>query len=372
MTDRVKETSTMTGLGDITLAGAMTGFQSFLSGVGSSYYGRQIRYCIQAVDSSGAPSGAWEVGEGRYTSSNTITRDFVYASSDVGNGKISFAAGTKQVWIGMDAAMASWIPERIPTSVYRTIYVNGSTGDDNAYYGDSSSTAFATIQRALDEIAGCIIEYDARVYISVAPGTYTDSIKLRSFSGDGTVYIFGSAGDLTSTIISTSGDCINNVDVSALLSDFGTGHTGQYFISSLQLTSSSGCGINLQGPGKLAYSTIAFGACAVAHINAGFNASIDNVDTCSIVGNSPTHVYATEGARVRMTAAPLTLSGGTAFSGQFAYADRCARIIANGQTYSGTATGKRYTAAMGGIIYTNGTNFPGSTAGTTATGGQYA
>ena len=67
--DRVRETSTTSGTGSLTLAGAVTGFQSF-SAIGD---GNTTYYTI--VD---AGTGAWEVGIGTYTSSTTsLSRDEV-------------------------------------------------------------------------------------------------------------------------------------------------------------------------------------------------------------------------------------------------------------------------------------------------------
>ncbi len=95
--DRVKETTTTTGTGDITLAGAVTGFQSFSSiGNGNTTY-----YTIS--DSS---NGQWEVGIGTYVSSGTkLVRNTVLSSSDSGN-LIDFAAGTKDVFVTVPAVKA--------------------------------------------------------------------------------------------------------------------------------------------------------------------------------------------------------------------------------------------------------------------------
>ena len=54
LADRVKETTTTTGTGAVTLAGAVTGFQAFSAGVGNS---NTTYYTIQ--DANGT---AWEVG----------------------------------------------------------------------------------------------------------------------------------------------------------------------------------------------------------------------------------------------------------------------------------------------------------------------
>lgn len=100
--DRVKETTTTTGTGALALGGAMVGFQAFsaVCSVGDTCY-----YAIQAVDAIGNPAGAWETGLGTYSSSNTLTRTTVLASSNAG-AAVSFAAGTKQVWIDIPAAVA--------------------------------------------------------------------------------------------------------------------------------------------------------------------------------------------------------------------------------------------------------------------------
>lgn len=87
--DRVRETSTTSGTGTFTLAGAVTGFQSF-SVIGNA---NTTFYCI--VDST---NGTWEVGIGTYTSSGTtLSRDTVLESSNSGS-LVSFAAGIKDVF----------------------------------------------------------------------------------------------------------------------------------------------------------------------------------------------------------------------------------------------------------------------------------
>lgn len=90
LADRVQETTTTTGTGTITLAGAVTGFQSFAA-VGN---GNTTFYSI--ADQSGSQ---WEVGIGTYTSSGTtLSRDTVLSSSNSGS-LVNFSAGTKNVFV---------------------------------------------------------------------------------------------------------------------------------------------------------------------------------------------------------------------------------------------------------------------------------
>lgn len=95
--DRVKETTTTTGTGTVTLGGAATGFQSFsVIGNGNTTY-----YAI--VD---AATGAWEVGLGTYTASGTtLSRTIVFESSNSGS-LVNFAAGTKEVFVTYPAERA--------------------------------------------------------------------------------------------------------------------------------------------------------------------------------------------------------------------------------------------------------------------------
>jgi hypothetical protein len=62
------------------------------------------------------------------------------------------------------------------------------------------------------------------------------------------------------------------------------------------------------------------------------------------------------------------------FTGVFAEAAISGFLIVNGNTYSGSATGKRYTANLNGTILAGGAGpnyLPGSTDGTVTSGGQY-
>jgi hypothetical protein len=97
--DRVKETTTTAGTGTITLAGAVTGFQSFAAiGNGNTTY-----YTI-----AGQGTSEWEVGIGTYTSSGTtLSRTTVLASSNAG-ALVSFSAGTKDVFVAYPAERSSF------------------------------------------------------------------------------------------------------------------------------------------------------------------------------------------------------------------------------------------------------------------------
>lgn len=87
--DRVKETTTTTGTGTITLDGAATGYRAF-SAVATAN-GDSFRYCI-------AGGSEWEIGIGVRASSTTFTRDVVLTSSN-SNALVNFSSGTKDVFL---------------------------------------------------------------------------------------------------------------------------------------------------------------------------------------------------------------------------------------------------------------------------------
>jgi hypothetical protein len=90
LADRVKETTTTTGTGTVTLLGATTGFQSF-SAIGNT---NTTYYTITAQTGT-----EWEVGIGTYSSSGTtLARTTVISSSNAGS-LVNFSAGTKDVFV---------------------------------------------------------------------------------------------------------------------------------------------------------------------------------------------------------------------------------------------------------------------------------
>jgi hypothetical protein len=108
--DRVRETTTTTGTGTITLGGAATGFQSF-SVIGDS---NTTFYTIQLSNTN-----EWEVGVGTYTlSGTTLSRDTILESSN-GGSAVNFSAGTKDVFVTYPAEKAIYLGN-LPTKMVVT------------------------------------------------------------------------------------------------------------------------------------------------------------------------------------------------------------------------------------------------------------
>lgn len=102
LADRVRETTSSTGTGTVTLAGAYSGFQTFAAiGNGNSTY-----YAI--FDPA---SNAWEVGIGTYTSAGTtLSRDTILSSSNAG-AAVNFGAGVKDVFVTQPASRVEIMAE---------------------------------------------------------------------------------------------------------------------------------------------------------------------------------------------------------------------------------------------------------------------
>ncbi|MGY8732146.1 MAG: hypothetical protein ACKVK0_08405, partial [Pirellulales bacterium] len=88
--DRVKEQTTTTGTGAVTLGGAISGFDTFAA-VGNS---NTTYYAIVSQSAN-----EWEVGIGTYTASGTtLSRDTILESSN-SDSAVNFSAGTKDVFV---------------------------------------------------------------------------------------------------------------------------------------------------------------------------------------------------------------------------------------------------------------------------------
>lgn len=97
--------------------------------------------------------------------------------------------------------------------------------------------------------------------------------------------------------------------------------------------------------------------------------------TATYKTGSPNYVDVSSGAAISLQVQNLTITitGTPAFSA-YAGAYFGGILLANGCTFSGSATGSRYSVSSNAVIFTNGAGanyFPGDSAGSVATGGQY-
>lgn len=125
--DRVRETSTTTGTGTLTLDGAVTGFRTFGSAIGS---GNTCYYTITL-------GADWEVGLGT-VGTGTLARTTVLKSSN-SNSAVNFGAGTKDVFVTYAADVAAI------TSAAQTFTAAQTFRASNAIRSEAASTQDAIV-----------------------------------------------------------------------------------------------------------------------------------------------------------------------------------------------------------------------------------
>jgi hypothetical protein len=134
--DRVKETTTTTGTGAVSLAGAVTGFETFAAGVGNS---NTTYYAI--VHQTAAE---FEVGLGTLDGdSSDLTRTTVISSSN-SDSAVDFAAGTKDVFCTIPASKLIFEDANNDATIGRNLTVTGDltiSGDDLTMATNTSGAA---------------------------------------------------------------------------------------------------------------------------------------------------------------------------------------------------------------------------------------
>jgi hypothetical protein len=249
----------------------------------------------------------------------------------------------------------------------RTYYVRTDGSDSNTGLANTAGGAFATLQKAYDTI--CKLDLGGFIAtIQLGSGTYTSGLNAVVSPLGGNVAIVGNTGSPGSVIVSTSGASaiIANTPVNLSVSGFKvtTATAGQGLEALV-----AGANISIDGP-------MEFGACASSHLRAARNGNVVINSGYSITGAAAAHYQAAQAGSISGSNRTVTLSGSLSFSNAFASADTTGFINLFSFSFSGgTITGSRYSISLNAAINTfgGGANyFPGSVAGSAATGGQYA
>ena len=200
--DRVKETSTTTGTGTLNLSGAVSGFQTFVAGVGD---GNTTYYAIVNRDAA-----EWETGLGTVTdaTTDTLARTTVIASSN-SDSAVDFSAGTKDVFTTLPASKASYLD-----ASNDFILGTGATGVDYSLKFDGESAD------------GIITWMEDEDYFKIEDDVLVNSTEKLMFQDTGT-YIYSNAdGDLDVVSDGTAVDSINLESAGGITLDAGTAGSG--------------------------------------------------------------------------------------------------------------------------------------------------
>jgi hypothetical protein len=207
--NRVKETTSTTGTGTLTLAGAVTGFQAFssaLSNNDTTYY--------SLIESS---TGSFEVGIGTFTASGTtLARTTILASSN-SNNAINLTASNAEVFITQPAEKAVFFD---------------ASGDVTLIRNPQSALQAATKQY-VDTIAAAGLHYHAPVRVQT-----TGNLNATYSNGSsGVGATLTNAG--TQAAISIDGVTLSSADRVLVSEQTNAAHNGIYTVTTVGTASSN-------------------------------------------------------------------------------------------------------------------------------------
>jgi trimeric autotransporter adhesin len=233
--DRVKESTTTTGTGTLTLLGAATGYQSFAAiGNGNT--------CYYAISSLGG--GEWEVGIGTYTSSGTaLSRDTILESS-TGGGTIDLSAGVKDVYVVYPAEKGVWL-DAAGNVVQNQFTSMNVTGTATINVATLTSGTISTAANAATDIVN-----KAYVDNAVAAGVhFHEPVRVESPTSLNAAYNNGTSGvgatltnSGTNVAIQIDGVSLNVTDRVLIYTQSNATHNGVYVVSTQGAPDSPGPG----------------------------------------------------------------------------------------------------------------------------------
>ena len=263
---------------------------------------------------------------------------------------------------------ANGVVGRIRLQANLTLYVSTS-GSDTAN-GLTSAAPFATLTHAWNVVQN---SYDLNGYavtVQLAAGTYTVG---GVFSG----VLVGATGPSSFTVLgSTSTPASYIISVPASSTCIGAMYGANITLSGIQLQSSSTAsfGIFACYTSLVLFNNVVFGAFSSGYqIASGDHSEVTANGPYKIAGAALCHIYGFKFGIANTTGQTITITGTPAFT-QFVLLQDMAHYYAASTTFSGTATGKRYTLTTLSLVDTNGggtSYLPGGTAGTTATSAVY-
>ena len=170
--DRVKETSTTTGTGTLNLSGAVSGFQTFVAGIGD---GNTTYYAIVNRDED-----EWEVGLGTVTDASTDTLSRSAISSSNSDSAVDFSAGTKDVFC------------TLPASKIASLDTN-----NNLMIGSGSAGVDYTLTFDGADSDGVLTWMEDEDHFKFSDDVVMDSTKKLYFYDKGGEYISSNGSDLS-------------------------------------------------------------------------------------------------------------------------------------------------------------------------------
>ena len=306
--DRVKETSTTTGTGNLTLLGASSQFQALSSAFTNGQSG--ITLCI--ADLSGAN---WEISKCTLVDSTTISRNTVLSSSNAGS-LVNFGVGTKEIFYtvsssdldklaGTSSAATSVVAN---TATSKILIVEGTTPKQitvNEFLASVGTTAAAlTAAAALSGTDVVVISQDGgntevKTTLSAIAAYVASTIGGSTVAGAPTIGT-ATAGDSSASVTFTApasngGSTITGYTVTSSPSGItGTGSASPITVSGLSngtaytftVTATNGVGVSAA---SVASNSVTPASAGITYTISGWSGNVVN---STIDGTTPTNTFA--------------------------------------------------------------------------------
>jgi hypothetical protein len=250
-------------------------------------------------------------------------------------------------------------------SANTNFYVRTDGNNSNDGLANTAGGAFLTVNGAIAALAKLWDLNGFTPAVNIQAGTFAAFSMNFPLLGQQSPIIFNGLG--ATTIISSAG--------TAIVGGFGA----EFRYQNMKVGSSGSSAVNANNGARLFQGAgVELTGCGVgsnALLSANIGGSIQTEQNYTISGGGGCHYSAESAGLIYGSAVTVTQSGVLNFNSAYAAASLAGQVNMTGITFSGgTITGVRYAASSNGVIYTNGGGasfFPGNSAGTTSTGGQY-
>jgi hypothetical protein len=284
----------------------------------------------------------------------------------VNSGQTSITNGEL---VGTRYPGAPWLPQQLSNARLRlsaSVTIPITTYGSDSWVQPTTLTPFATLQNAVNYAANVLDMNGQTGTITLGAGTFAGATILGGLLGQQGPLVINGAGSSSTTISAINAIALNltgGADVTL------NGVT----IEASGTSIGEGMGVYVTNASLSLGTDVNFGPCGVDQIFVGTGGSVVNAGGYKISGGAQAHWAAFDGV-ISVTTGTITITGTPNYSVEFAGADTGV-IRCSGLTFTGSATGTRYSVTENGVISTgsgaSATYLPGNASGSAASGGQY-
>lgn len=276
-----------------------------------------------------------------------------------GNGRAlvaSSAAAAGLIWVNMREALTGNL----------SLYVRKDGNDANNGLTNSAGGAFLTLARARAEILRLDLSGFV-VTVWIGNGTYTEAgISFTTPFLGGSATFRSMSGNPADVTFAGTFNCFNMASACTLI------------VQDMTLAPSAGMSLIADGAGaRINFANVIFAGVGAGqyHMRILYGGIINTFGNYTIAGGAARHISLETSAIFGSSGATVTLTGTPAFSGEFILCNAVCAAVLFSVTFTGAATGKRYTLIGNSVLNSFGagsasTYFPGNSNGTTASGAQ--